>query len=67
MATNICSRTRTKYVTVKELAEELNCTVHQIYKIIKRPEMKEAVKKIGTAGVRIDKEKFYEILEQIYR
>lgn len=46
MATNICSRTRTKYVTVKELAEELGCCVQQIYKILKRPEMATAKKKI---------------------
>ena len=67
MATNICSRTRTKYVTVKELAEELGCCVQQIYKIMKRPEMETAKKKIGTAGIRIDKDEFYRILEQIYR
>ncbi len=67
MATNLCSRTRTKYSTVKELAEELGCCVQQIYKILKRTEMQDAVKKIGTAGVRVDKEKFYTTLEQIYR
>lgn len=67
MATNICSRTRTKYSTVKELAEELGCCVQQVYKTLKRPEMEQAKKKIGTAGVRIDKEEFYRIMEQIYR
>lgn len=67
MATNICSRTRTKFVTVKELSEELGCTVQQIYKIIKRPEMESCKKKIGTAGIRIDKDEFYRIMEQIYR
>jgi hypothetical protein len=67
MATNICSRTRTKYSTAKELSEELGCCVQQVYKTLKRPEMEEAKKKIGTAGVRIDKEKFYMILSQIYR
>lgn len=67
MATNLCSRTRTKYSTVKELSEELCCTVQQVYKILKRPEMKESTRKIGTAGVRVDKEKFYFILEQIFR
>lgn len=65
--TNVCSRTRTKYATVKELAEELCCTVQQVYKTLKRPEMETARKKIGTAGVRIDKEEFYRIMEQIYR
>ena len=37
MATNVCSRTRTKYVTVKEVAEELGCCVQQVYKTMKRP------------------------------
>lgn len=67
MATNVCSRTRTKYSTAKELAEELGCCVQQIYKTLKRTEMQSCVKKIGTAGVRIDKEEFYRIMEQIYR
>lgn len=67
MATNICSRTRTKFSTVKELAEELGCTVQQIYKILKRPEMQNCKKKIGTVGVRVDKEEFYKTMEQIYR
>lgn len=67
MATNICSRTRTKYSTVKELAEELDCSKQQIYKTLKKPEMDQCKKKIGTAGVRVDKEEFYRIMNQIYR
>lgn len=67
MATNICSRTHPKYYTAKELAEELHCCVQQIYKTLKRPEMQSCIKKIGTAGVRIDKEEYYRITEQIYR
>ncbi|MFR8116863.1 MAG: hypothetical protein ACLVAK_07675 [Clostridia bacterium] len=67
MATNICSRTRTKFATVKEIAEELNTTVQQIYRILKRNEMQKCIKRIGTAGIRIDKESFYIILEQIFR
>lgn len=67
MATNICSKKRPKYAKVKELAEELNCTEQQIYKTVKRPDMKDTVKKIGRSGIRIDVEKFYTRLEQIYR
>lgn len=67
MARNILSKTRTKYSTVKELAEELDCCVQQVYKTLKRPEMETARKKIGTAGVRIDRDEYYRILEQIYR
>lgn len=67
MATNVCSRTRTKYVTAKELAEELSTTVQQIYKTLKKPGMGSCTKKIGTAGIRVDKEEFYRLQEQIYR
>ena len=67
MTTNVFSRTRTKYSTVKELAEELGCCVQQVYKTMKRPEMETAKKKIGTAGIRIDKDEFYRIMGQIYR
>lgn len=67
MATNCLSKTRAKFATVKELAEELGCCVQQVYKTLKRPEMEQARKKIGTAGVRIDKEEFYRVMEQIYR
>lgn len=67
MATNICSRKHPKYSTVKELAEELGCCVQQVYKTLKRPEMEKCKKKIGTAGVRVDKEEFYRLMEQIYR
>lgn len=67
MATNVCSRTHPKFATVKELAEELSTSVQQIYRTLKRPEMEGCRKKIGTAGIRIDKEEFYRLQEQIYR
>ena len=67
MATNMLSKKRTKYATAKELAEELSTTTMQIYRIFKRPEMQVAIVKIGEKAVRADKEKFYQILEQIYR
>ncbi len=67
MATNILSRKRTKYVTAKELAEELSTTTMQIYRIFKRPEMQGVLIKIGEKSMRADKDQFYEILRQIYR
>ena len=67
MATNMLSKKRTKYATAKELAEELSISLQQIYRIFKRPEMQVAIVKIGEKAVRADKEKFYQILEQIYR
>lgn len=67
MATNILSKKRTKYVTAKELAEELSTTTMQIYRIFKRPEMQGVLIKIGEKSMRADKDQFYEILRQIYR
>ena len=67
MATNWIGKTHPKYSTVKELAEELGCCVQQVYKTLKRPEMESARKKIGTAGVRINRDEYFRILEQIYR
>lgn len=67
MATNMLSKKRTKYATAKELAEELNTSLQQIYRIFKRPEMQEAITKAGQRTIRADKEKFYQILEQIFR
>lgn len=67
MGTNLYVRTRKKFAKVKELAEELDVTVQQIYKILKRPEMETAIKRVGEACLRIDKEEFYRVLEQIYR
>ncbi len=67
MSTNICSRSRSKYSTVKEIAEELGCCVQQVYKTLKKPELELCKKKIGTAGVRVDKEEYYRITEQVFR
>lgn len=67
MVTNLCSRTRTQYIKVKDLAKELDVTVQQIYKEIKRPEMATCVKKVGSAGIRIDKQEYYRVAAQIYR
>lgn len=67
MAKNICSRPHPKYFTAKEIAAELSCSDKHIYQIIKNPEMREATIKIGKSGVRINKEKFYDLLEKIYR
>ena len=67
MATNICSKSRKKFSTVKEIAEELQCCVQQVYKLLKRSDMQDCIKKIGTAGIRVDKDKFYDNLEKVCR
>ena len=67
MATNMLSKTRRQFCTVKTIAEELDVKVQGIYRILKNPAMSECVQKIGPAGIRIDKEKFYDLLGKVYR
>lgn len=66
MATNICSRKRRNFVKPVELREELQVGKTRIYELLKKPEMKEAVIKTGEKGLRVDKDKFFEILEKLY-
>lgn len=67
MATNCLSKTRRKFATVKEIAEQYSVTVQDIYKKLKLPIFEEAIIKIGNRGIRVDQDKYYEILERTYR
>lgn len=63
MATNICSRKRTKYVSVKQFAEKFNVTKQQVYKLINDglPTFR-----VGSACIRIPYEEAIEFMEQKY-
>lgn len=67
MATNICSRSRTKYVKPLDLKEQYSMSKAQIYRILARPEMQEAIIKMGDRTIRVDQDRFFEICQQIYR
>ncbi len=67
MATNILSRTRRKFVKVKDFAEQYDMSDKTVYQMIKNPIFEEAVKKIGNRGIRLDEEKMVSIMEQYYR
>jgi hypothetical protein len=66
MATNICSRTRTQYVKPMELKEQLQIGKTRLYELLKMPEMQEAIQKTGEKGIRVNKDKFFEILDKLY-
>ena len=61
MSTNVCSRKRTKYWTVKQYAEEYNITVQQVYKLIKDGL---PILKLGSACIRIPVEEAEEFIKQ---
>lgn len=67
MATNICSRSRRNFISVEKIASQYDVTVQDIYAKLKKPEFAEAVVRIGNRGVRVDQDKFFEILTQVYR
>jgi len=65
--TKLQERARKKYVSPKEFAEQYSISKAQAYKILSMPEFEEAKIKIGTAGTRIDLDRAFEIMQQIFR
>lgn len=66
MATNICSRTRRTFVKPLELKEQLQLGKTRIYELLRKPEMQKAIIRTGEKGIRVDRDKFFEILEKLY-
>lgn len=66
-ATKLQEKARKKYVTVKDFYEQYKMSKSQAYAILNRPEMEEAKIKVGAKGIRIDLDKAFEIMQQIYR
>lgn len=64
--TKLQQRARAKYITVKEFQEQYSLSKAQAYKILAMPEMEEAVIKIGEKGIRVDLDKAFEIMQQIF-
>lgn len=64
--TRLQEKARAKYITVKEFQEHYSLSRAQAYNIIKRPEMQEAVIKVGEKGIRLNLDKAFEIMQQIF-
>lgn len=67
MATNLCSRSRAKYVKVKDFAEQFAISKAQAYRILDKPEFAEAVIKTGEKGKAVNLDKAFEIMQQYFR
>ena len=65
-ATKLQQKLRIKYVTPKEFAEQYSISKAQVYNILKRPEMEEAIIKIGEKGMRVNLDRAFEIMQQIF-
>lgn len=64
--TKLQQKARIKYVTPKEFADQYSISKAQVYNILKRPEMEEAIIKIGEKGIRINLDRAFEIMQQIF-
>ena len=64
--TKLQQKARVKYITVKEFQEQYSLSKSQAYKILAMPEMEEALIKIGTKGIRINLDRAFEIMQQIF-
>lgn len=65
--TRLQERARKKYITPKDFREQFSISKAQVYKILARPEMQEAIIKMGTGCIRIDIDRAFEIAQQIFR
>ena len=59
-------RARAKYVTVKEFQEQYSLSQAQAYKILSLPELKEAVIKTGPKNKKVNLDRAFEIMQQIF-
>lgn len=65
-ATKLQERARKKYSTVKEFQEQYSLSRAQAYKILARPEFDEVKIKAGEKSIRIDLDRAFEIMQQIF-
>lgn len=65
-ATRLQEKARAKYITVKEFQEQYSLSRAQAYKILAIPEMEEAKIKTGQKSIRINLDRAFEIMQQIF-
>ena len=65
-ATKLQEKARVKYVTPKQFGEQYKLSKSQTYKILARPEMQEAKIKTGKKLIRVNLDRAFEIMQQIY-
>lgn len=64
--TKLQERARAKYVTVKEFQEQYRLSQAQAYKILSLPELQEAVIKTGPKNKKVNLDRAFEIMQQIF-
>lgn len=65
-ATKLQEKARRKYITVKDFQSQYSLSKSQAYRILAMPEMKEAIAKTGARSKKVDLDKAFEIMQQIF-
>lgn len=60
-------KARAKHVTVKEFQEQYSLSRAQAYKILAMPEMEDAIMKSGVKSIRVNLDRAYELMQQIFQ
>lgn len=66
MPATILSKSRAKYITPKDLAEQYSISLQQAYKLLTMPIFKEAIFKPSEKCIRVNQDKAYEIMEKYF-
>lgn len=64
--TKLQEKARVKYVTPQAFAEQYSLSKAQSYRILARPKMEEAVIKTGERGIRVNLDRAFKIMQQIF-
>jgi len=64
--TRLQEKARVKYVTPKEFKEQYSLSKAQAYRLLAMPEMQEAIIKTGEKSKRINLDRAFEIMQQLF-
>lgn len=64
--TRLQEKSRVKYVTPKEFQEQYSLSKAQAYKLLAMPEMQEAIIKTGEKSKRVNLDRAFEIMQQLF-
>ena len=60
-------RSRKNFIKPAKIAKQYDIGKTKLYEMLKNPVFSEAVIKVGEDSIRVDQDKFYEVLTQYYR
>lgn len=64
--TRLQEKSRAKYITPKEFQEQYCLSKAQAYKLLAMPEMQEAIIKTGEKSKRVNLDRAFEIMQQLF-